>query len=95
LFKGNEIFEKKVGILGIGRLGKITAHYFSALGADVYGYDAVEFDDNNNDGDGYGNSNGKGDGDGKGNGGCTHCNNNDNNHNIKQSTKWGSAGNRL
>jgi D-3-phosphoglycerate dehydrogenase len=46
LFKGNEIFEKKVGILGVGRLGKIAAQYFRALGAEVYGYDVVEFDDN-------------------------------------------------
>jgi len=47
LFKGNEIFEKKVGIIGVGRLGNITAQYFNALGGEVYGYDLVEFDGNN------------------------------------------------
>jgi len=45
LFKGNEIFDKKVGIVGVGRLGKITSHYFNALGAEVYGYDIVDFDE--------------------------------------------------
>lgn len=44
LFKGEEIFEKKVGILGVGRLGAITASYFRAFGAKVYGYDIKEFD---------------------------------------------------
>lgn len=39
LFKGREIFNKKVGILGFGRLGKLTASYFHSLGADVYVYD--------------------------------------------------------
>jgi len=45
LFKGNEIFEKKVGIVGVGRLGTITAQYFKAFGATVYGYDIVDFDE--------------------------------------------------
>jgi len=45
LFKGNEIFEKKVGIVGVGRLGTITAQYFKAFGANVYGYDIVDFDE--------------------------------------------------
>lgn len=44
LFKGNEIYGKKVGILGVGRLGTITAGFFKAFGADVYGYDIKEFD---------------------------------------------------
>lgn len=44
LFKGEEIFEKKVGILGVGRLGAITACYFKAFGAKVFGYDIKEFD---------------------------------------------------
>jgi D-3-phosphoglycerate dehydrogenase len=44
LFKGEEIYEKKVGILGVGRLGAITASYFKAFGAKVYGYDIKEFD---------------------------------------------------
>lgn len=44
LFKGCEIYGKKVGILGVGRLGSITAGYFKALGAKVYGYDITSFD---------------------------------------------------
>jgi D-3-phosphoglycerate dehydrogenase len=43
-FKGNELYEKKVGILGVGRLGSITASYFKAFGAKVYGYDIKPFD---------------------------------------------------
>lgn len=43
-FKGREIYEKKVGILGMGRLGSITAGFFDALGAEVIGYDPVPFD---------------------------------------------------
>jgi D-3-phosphoglycerate dehydrogenase len=41
-FKGIEIFEKKVGILGFGRLGKITASFYKAMGATVYVYDIKE-----------------------------------------------------
>lgn len=44
LFKGNEIYGKKVGILGVGRLGTITANFFQAFGAEVYGYDIKNFD---------------------------------------------------
>ncbi len=44
LFKGNEIYGKKVGILGVGRLGKITASYFKCFGAEVYGYDISPVD---------------------------------------------------
>lgn len=43
LFKGNEIYGKNVGIIGVGRLGSITAHYFKAFGANVFGYDINEF----------------------------------------------------
>jgi D-3-phosphoglycerate dehydrogenase len=43
LFKGDEIFGKKVGILGVGRLGTITASLFKAFGAEVYGYDIKIF----------------------------------------------------
>jgi D-3-phosphoglycerate dehydrogenase / 2-oxoglutarate reductase len=42
LFRGEEIYGKKVGIIGIGRLGTITASYFSAFGAEVGYYDSVE-----------------------------------------------------
>ncbi|MGV3597433.1 MAG: NAD(P)-dependent oxidoreductase [Bacteroidota bacterium] len=44
LFKGHEIFGKKVGILGVGRLGTITAGFFKAFGAEVYGYDVKNYD---------------------------------------------------
>ncbi len=44
LFKGREIYNKKVGILGVGRLGTITARLFGAFGADVKGYDISNFD---------------------------------------------------
>lgn len=43
-FKGNEIFEKTVGILGVGRLGAITASYFKAMGAKVIAYDVKPFE---------------------------------------------------
>lgn len=39
LFRGGEVFEKTVGIVGVGRLGTIAAGYFRALGATVIGYD--------------------------------------------------------
>ncbi len=38
-FRGFEIYKKTVGIIGLGRLGVITAEYFKALGANVLGYD--------------------------------------------------------
>lgn len=38
-FRGREIYERTVGIVGVGRLGAITAGYFRALGAKVIGYD--------------------------------------------------------
>lgn len=39
LYRGNEIFGKTVGIIGMGRLGNIVAEYFYSLGATVCGYD--------------------------------------------------------
>ena len=36
---GNLLFEKKVGILGLGRIGRMTAEMFRALGNPVVGYD--------------------------------------------------------
>lgn len=44
LYKGNEIFNKNIGILGVGRLGQITSSYFKSFGAQVYGYDIKPFD---------------------------------------------------
>ena len=39
LFRGNELYEKRVAIVGMGRLGAITAGYFEALGCEVKGFD--------------------------------------------------------
>lgn len=39
LFRGNELYEKRVAIIGMGRLGAITAGYFEALGCEVKGFD--------------------------------------------------------
>ena len=38
-FKGYELFEKKIAIIGYGRLGKITADFFAAFGANPTIYD--------------------------------------------------------
>lgn len=38
-FRGRELFEKKVGIVGYGRLGKICGNYFHAMGCKVGYYD--------------------------------------------------------
>jgi D-3-phosphoglycerate dehydrogenase len=38
-FRGNELYGKTIGVLGVGRLGTIVARYFTALGARVIGYD--------------------------------------------------------
>ena len=38
-FKGNEIFEKTVGIIGFGRLGRIVGDYYKALGAKLLIYE--------------------------------------------------------
>ncbi|MBK8567482.1 MAG: hydroxyacid dehydrogenase [Saprospiraceae bacterium] len=42
LFRGQEVYRKTVGIVGMGRLGRITAGYFEAMGAKVIGYDIRE-----------------------------------------------------
>jgi D-3-phosphoglycerate dehydrogenase len=41
LFRGHELYKKKVGIIGFGRLGEITAGYFHAFGCEVMYYDVV------------------------------------------------------
>ena len=41
-FQGFELYKKKVGIYGMGRLGKILADYYYALGMEVYYYDIIE-----------------------------------------------------
>jgi D-3-phosphoglycerate dehydrogenase len=47
LFRGFELFQKKVGIVGYGRLGKIVAEYFHTFGCEVGFYD-VETKDHPN-----------------------------------------------
>ncbi|RXP52737.1 hypothetical protein EC396_10910 [Lutibacter sp. HS1-25] len=41
LFEGTELYEKKIGILGFGRLGEIVANYAFAFGMEVYYYDII------------------------------------------------------
>ena len=38
-FVGNELFNKKLGVLGLGKIGTHVAKVANALGMDVYGYD--------------------------------------------------------
>jgi D-3-phosphoglycerate dehydrogenase len=38
-FRGQELCGRRVGIVGVGRLGSIVAGYFAAFGARVFGYD--------------------------------------------------------
>lgn len=40
-FRGHELYGKKAGIIGYGRLGKIVADYFAAFGCEVGYYDIV------------------------------------------------------
>ena len=47
-FQGFELYKKKVGIYGMGRLGKILADYYYALGMQVYYYDIEEQESHSN-----------------------------------------------
>ncbi len=38
-YKGNEVYDKTVGIIGLGRIGKEVAHRCKAFGMKIYGYD--------------------------------------------------------
>ena len=38
-FVGNELFKKKLGVVGLGKIGTHVAKVANALGMDVYGYD--------------------------------------------------------
>jgi len=38
-YKGYELYNNKVGIVGLGRVGKILAKYFQAFDVDIYFYD--------------------------------------------------------
>jgi D-3-phosphoglycerate dehydrogenase len=42
LYKGFELYQNSVGIIGFGRVGKILAKYFEAFGAKVYFFDIDE-----------------------------------------------------
>ena len=39
LFRGHEIYKKNIGILGLGRLGKIVAEYYQVFGCQIFFYD--------------------------------------------------------
>lgn len=41
-FQGRELFGKRAAIIGMGRLGRITAGYFKAFGMQVVGYDPYQ-----------------------------------------------------
>ncbi len=38
-FKAPELYKKKIGILGLGRLGEIVAKYADVFGMEVYYFD--------------------------------------------------------
>ncbi len=42
VFQGSELYKKKVGIYGMGRLGKIVAEYYNVMGMQIFYYDNVE-----------------------------------------------------
>ena len=41
-YKGEEIYSKKIGIIGFGRVGKQVAKYFEVFGAKIY-YNDIEY----------------------------------------------------
>lgn len=43
-FRGNELFLKKVGIIGFGRLGRIVAGYYKTFGCEVGYYDILNIE---------------------------------------------------
>lgn len=42
LYKGYELFQNKIGIIGLGRVGRILEKYYTTFGADVGYYDIEE-----------------------------------------------------
>lgn len=46
LFQGSELYKKRIGILGMGRLGKIMGQYAEAFGMEVYYFDNRNIDTN-------------------------------------------------
>ena len=47
LFKGKELLDKQIGIIGMGRLGEIVANYFLGFGSKVSAYDVNNFKQKN------------------------------------------------
>ena len=43
-FRGNEVYRKTAGIVGVGRLGKIVGEYLNSLGMNVLGFDNTPFE---------------------------------------------------
>jgi D-3-phosphoglycerate dehydrogenase len=43
-FRGNELYEKTAGIIGVGRLGTLVGGYLHAFGMRVLGHDRTDFD---------------------------------------------------
>ncbi|MEM9544445.1 MAG: NAD(P)-dependent oxidoreductase [Bacteroidota bacterium] len=44
LYRGNEVYKKRIGILGMGRLGTIVASYFRAMGCEICYFDTKKVD---------------------------------------------------
>ncbi len=42
VFRGHELYQKNVGIVGFGRLGQIVANYFHCLGCQIHVYDIAD-----------------------------------------------------
>jgi D-3-phosphoglycerate dehydrogenase len=42
LFQGTELYKKKIGIYGLGRLGKILGEYYHVLGMEVFYFDTKD-----------------------------------------------------
>jgi D-3-phosphoglycerate dehydrogenase len=47
VLKGFEIYQKNIGIIGLGRVGRIISEYFTCFGANVSFYDTKEVDFSN------------------------------------------------
>lgn len=44
IYKGYELYQNKVGIIGLGRIGKILSNYYQAFSAEVGYYDIVNYE---------------------------------------------------
>jgi len=47
LYRGFELFGKNVGIIGLGRIGRIVSEYYRAFGMNIYYYDPYVENQNN------------------------------------------------